>query len=402
MRRVVVTGLGVASAVGTGIAPFWTALAEGRCGIGPITNIATDRLGIKIAAEIKDFDPAAHFDAKRVGMLDRFAQLALVASRQAVAQSGLTFSDGLGERTATILGTGAGGTGSLDDSFKKFYGENSARVHPFTIPRMMNSAAASHVTMEHGLTGPAFSISSACSSASHAIGHAFQLVRAGLVDAAVTGGTEASLTPGAMKGWEAMRVLSSDGCRPFSKNRNGLVLGEGAAILVLESLEIAHARGANILAEILGVGMTADARDITTPDVTGASRAMVAALADARLNPEDVDYINAHGTGTAANDATETRAIHQAFGFHARRLAVSSSKSIFGHTLGAAGALEMVATIEAIRHSVIPPTLNYSEPDPDCDLDYVPNTARTGKIRVALSNTFAFGGLNATLVVAGI
>jgi nodulation protein E len=398
---VVITGRGVVCALGIGTETVWASLANGRCGIGTMVHVPTERLTVKIAGEVWGFDPAAHFDTKRIAMLDRVSQFAVVASREAVAQSGLDFTvNGIGERTATIIGTAVGGMNTVDESYRKLYGENGQRVHPFTIPRFMSNAPTSHITMEHGLTGPAYTIASACASATHAIGHAYQLVRGGVVDAAVTGGAEATLTVGTMKGWEAMRVMSADCCRPFSKNRNGMVLGEGAAVFVLESLESAHARGAEILAEIIGVGMTADARDITTPDVNGAARAMSAALADARLNPEDVQYINAHGTGTAANDATETQAIHQAFGFHARRLAVSSSKSMHGHALGAAGALELLATMEALRRGVVPPTINLSEPDPACDLDYVPNTARDQSIQVALSNSFAFGGLNGVLAVA--
>ena len=404
MKRVVITGQGVVSALGADVPTFWSAATAGQCGIAPITNIPTERLGIKIAGEVKGFDPAAHFDTKRVAMLDRIAQFGVVASRQAVAQSGLDFSvGGLAERTATIIGTGVGGWNTVDDSFRKLYSENGARVHPFTIPRLMINAATSHITMEHGLTGPAFTVASACASATHAIGHAYQLVRAGVVEVALTGGAEACITVGCLKGWESMRVMTADCCRPFSKNRNGMTLGEGAAVFVLESLDSAHARGADILAEVIGVGMSSDAKDITSPDVNGASRAIVAALADARLNPDDVQYINAHGTGTNANDQTETRAIHQAFGFHARRLAVSSTKSMLGHALGAAGALELLATVQTLRTQVLPPTINYAEPDPECDLDYVPNTARdlgsASPLTAALSNSFAFGGLNAVLAV---
>jgi len=402
LRRVVITGRGVVSAFGIGVEGFWAGLAKGRCAIGPIANFPTDRLTVKIAGEVPGFDPAAHFDTRRIGLMDRVSQFAVVASREAVAQSGLSFADDVGTRTATIIGTGVGGMIAVDDSYKKLYGENGQRVHPFTIPRFMANAPTSHITMEHGLTGPAYTIASACASATHAIGHAYQLVRAGVVEAAVTGGAESCITFGTMKGWEAMRVMSAECCRPFSRNRNGMVLGEGAAVFVLESLESAHARGADILAEVIGIGMSADARDITAPDVKGAARAISAALACARLNPEDVQYVNAHGTGTAANDATETRAIHQAFGFHARRLAVSSSKSMFGHALGAAGALELLATVEALRHGVVPPTVNFGDPDPECDLDYVPDTARDQNIRVALSNSFAFGGLTGVLAVAKI
>jgi nodulation protein E len=327
----------------------------------------------------------------------------VVASRQAVAGSGLDFAaNGLGERTATIIGTGVGGQGTLDDSYKRLYGDNAPRVHPFTIPRLMINAATSHITMEHGLNGPAYTIASACASATHAMGQAALMVRSGMVEVAITGGAEACLTVGCLKGWEAMRVTTSECCRPFSRNRNGMVLGEGAAVFVLESLDSARARGATILAEIAGVGMSADARDITAPDANGAARAIRAALADAGIAADAVDYVNAHGTGTAANDATETKALHLAFGAHARKLMVSSSKSMFGHALGAAGALELAATIETLRRGIVPPTINYAEPDPECDLDYVPNTARERPVRTAISNSFAFGGLNAVLAVRAL
>ncbi len=399
MNRVVITGLGVVSSIGTGMVEFGSALARGHCGIAPITNIPTDRLSIRIAGEIKDFNPAAHFDSRRIGLLDRVAQLAVVASREAVKESGLDFASGIGEHTATIIGTGVGGFNSLDEGYKKLYGENAARVHPFTIPRLMINAATSHITMEHGLTGPAFTIASACASATHAIGHAFQMVRAGMVEVAVTGGAESCISFGSIKGWEGMRVMTADCCRPFSKNRNGMVLGEGAGVLVLESLDHARTRGADILAELIGVGMSSDAKDITAPDVTGAARAITAALVNAGLNPDEIDYVNAHGTGTTANDATETKALHRAFGLHAKRLMISSSKSMLGHALGAAGALEILATVNALRSGIVPPTINYDEPDPECDLDYVPNIARERNINVAISNSFAFGGLNAVLVV---
>jgi len=400
VKRVVVTGLGVLSPIGQNRDLFWQSLKEGRCGIGPITNIAADKLNIRIAAEIKDFDPKAHFESKRIGVLDRVSQLGVVAAREALRDSGLDLTERLTEQTATIIGTGVGGMHTLDDSFQRIYGDQRAnRVHPFTIPRLMVNAATSHITMDLGLTGPAFSVASACASATHAIGQAFALVRAGMTPIALTGGTESCITFGTMRGWEAMRVMSADTCRPFSKGRSGMVLGEGAACLVLEERNHACARGARIYGELAGFGMTADARDITAPDVHGASRAIAAALSDAGLTPEDVDYVNAHGTGTAANDHTETLALHRVFGEHARRLQISSCKSMFGHALGAAGALEMVATALAIHHGVIPPTINFLDRDLACDLDYVPNETRQAAIGVALSNSFAFGGLNAVLAL---
>lgn len=397
VRRVVVTGLGVVSPIGIGADRYSESLFAGRCGIGPLSLVARDGLGIRLAGEVRDYDPAAHFDARRLGLLDRVSQFALVAARQAVAASGLRFEGELAPRTATILGTGVGGIGTLDEGFHRLYAEGAQRLHPFTIPRLMVSAPTAQVSMEFGLTGPSFTASSACASAAHAIGLAFQMVRGGLVDAAVTGGAEASLTFGALKGWEAMRIVSPDGCRPFCETRNGMVLGEGAAVLVLETLEAARARGADILGEVAGFGMSADAKDITAPDADGAARAMRAALADAGLPGDEVDYVNAHGTGTAANDATEARAIHAVFGDHARRLMVSSTKSMVGHSLGAAGALEAAATLLALRDQAVPPTVGVERPDPACALDVVPREARDARVGAALSNSFAFGGLNAAL-----
>ncbi|HLB80763.1 MAG TPA: beta-ketoacyl-[acyl-carrier-protein] synthase family protein, partial [Dongiaceae bacterium] len=343
--------------------------------------------------------PLAHFEEKRLVMLDRFTQFALIAAREAVAQSGLPRAGGLGEDSAAIIGTGVGGQTTVDDSYRRLYGERVARVHPFTVPRMMANAAASHVSMEFGITGPAFAVSSACASANHAIGLAFDMVRRGQMRAAIAGGSEACITVGSLKGWEALRVLATDTCRPFCRDRRGMVLGEGAGIFVLETLETARARGAPILAELAGFGMSADAADLVLPSEAGAARAIAGALKDAGLAPERIDYINAHGTGTAANDVTETRALRRVFGDHAGRLAVSSTKAVHGHALGAAGAIELVAAVRAITDGVVPPTANFTAPDPDCDLDYVPNEARERTVGAALSNSFAFGGLNAVLAL---
>lgn len=399
MNRVVITGLGVFNPAGKDIATFWETVRDGRSVIGPLTTIPTDELHVKIGAEITDFDPEAHFKPKQLALLDRFSQLALMAAREAIADAGVGFEGEAGERTACLIGSGVGGQRTLDESYYRIYAEGRKGLHPFTIPKMMLNAACSHITMENGITGPAYAIASACASATHAIGQAFHMVRSGIVDAAVTGGSESCIATGSMKGWEAIRVLARDTCRPFSKGRTGMVLGEGAAVVVLETLDHARARGAEIHAELAGFGMSADAMDITLPDANGAARAMRSAMAEARLEPGDIDYINAHGTGTAANDSTETRAIRMAFGDAADRLAVTSSKSVFGHALGGAGALELAATVMAIRHAVVPPTANFTEPDPECDLDYVPNEPREQPIRAALSNSFAFGGLNAVLAV---
>ncbi len=399
MNRVVVTGLGVCAAPGKNVAEFAAGIKSGESAIGPIRIIPSDGLITKIGAQVLDFDPTAHFAENKLALYDRCTQFALVAAREAIAQSGLQFRDGLGARTAAIIGSGVGGQSTLDDNYLRVYGQGAKRLHPFTIPKLMINAPCSHITMEHGITGPSFVVASACSSANHAIGVAFQMVRAGMVEAAVTGGTEAVFTFGTTKGWEALRVMAPDTCRPFSAGRKGMVLGEGAAVLVLEERERALARGAAILAEIIGFGATSDAGDIVLPAVEGAAGAMAACLKDAGIAPVAVDYINAHGTGTTANDATETKAIHMVFGAHAKRLAVSSTKSIHGHTLGAAGAIEAAATILAMRGGFIPPTANFLSPDPQCDLDYVPNEARSGRIDVAISNSFAFGGHNASIAM---
>ncbi|MGA8259614.1 MAG: beta-ketoacyl-[acyl-carrier-protein] synthase family protein [Arenicellales bacterium] len=400
MNRVVVTGLGVVSPIGNTTAAYWANVKQGTNGAGPITLVPTpERLIQKVAAEVKDFDPLRYFEERQISTLDRVTQFAVVAAREAIAQTELTFDKPLSERTATIIGTGAGGQTTQDDNFRRIYRENKTRVFPLTIPKAMANAPASQISMECGLRGPTFAVASACASGAHAVGLAFQMLRSGMVDCAVTGGAEACITFGTVRGWEAMRVMAPDACRPFSIGRQGLVLGEGAAILVLESLERARARGADILGEVVGFGMSANATDLTSPDLDGMARAVRGALADAQLDPRDIQYVNAHGTGTAANDVAENQVLHQVFGAHARNLVVSSTKSMIGHALGAAGALEIAATLLAVREDLAPPTIGYLGPDPACDLDYVPNEARAMAIDAALSNSFAFGGLNSVLVV---
>jgi len=400
VSRVVVTGLGAVTPLGHTVTSYWENLKAGVSGLGPVTLASMpEGLTQKVVAEVKDFDPLKHFPERQLSTLDRVSQFAVVAAREAIAQAGITFDMPLSVRTATIVGTGAGGMTTQDDSFRRIYLEKRSRVFPLTIPKLMANAPASQISMACGLRGPAFVVASACASATHAIGLAFHMVRAGSVDCAVTGGAEACITFGVLRGWEAMRVMSPDVCRPFSKDRMGLILGEGAAMMVLEPLERAQARGAEILGEIVGLGMSADAADLTAPDQGGMVRAMRAALDDAGLGPDDIQYVNAHGTGTAANDETETKALHEAFGPHAPKLAISSTKSMVGHALGGAGALELVATLMAMRESIVPPTIGYLEPDPACDLDYVPNTAREMPVEAAVSNSFAFGGLNAVLAM---
>ena len=397
MRRVAITGLGVISALGHNANDFWSALRAGRSGITPISGLDTARLRFHNGAEVADYDPNRHFAGEQADLLDRFAQFAVIAAREALADARVVFTPELRERSAIVTGACVGGQSSQDAGFVELYQRNRERVHPLTIPRTMANANASHISMEFGITGPAYTVSTACSSANHAIGQAFHMVRNGEAELAITGGSEAPFSLGILKAWEALRVISPDTCRPFSKNRSGMVLGEGGAMLVLEPWEAAQARGARVYAEIAGFGMSSDAGHITKPSVAGPVRAMRQALKDGGMVPEQIGYINAHGTGTSANDVTETGAIREVFEKHADRLAVSSTKSMHGHALGAAGALEAIATVLALRHGVLPPTANFTEPDPECNLDVLPNTARTVQVQGALSNSFAFGGLNAVL-----
>ncbi len=400
-RAIAITGMGAISAFGEGAETLWAALREGRGGIRPLRHERAADLHVRVAAQVPEsFDPAAHCSGRQLSMLDRTSQFALVAANEAIAQSGLDFAaSGLGLRTAVVVGTGVGGETTQDEQSRRLYAEHASRLHPLSIVRLMTNAPTSQISIAHGLRGPAFTVASACASSNHAIAQAAMMIRAGLVDVAVAGGTEACLSFGAMRAWEAMRVLADDTCRPFSANRRGLVLGEGAGVFVLESTAHARARGAQVLGVLAGVGMSADAGDIVAPDPAGSASAMARALADAGLSPTKIDYINAHGTGTPANDPAETIAIHRVFGTHAPRLAVSSTKSMHGHALGASGALELVAVLGAIRDGVVPPTANLDAPDPACDLDYVANTPRPLCVRAALSNAFAFGGLNAVLAV---
>ena len=396
-RRVAITGLGVVSAVGTGVDRFWSAMSEGRHGFGPIEAVDRSLMRFENGAETKEFRPLDHFEPKHADVMDRFAQFALVAARESVKFSGLEWSEALRDRTAVVTGSCLGGQTSEDRIFEVIYKEGHNRAHPLSVARVMANAATSHITIEFGLHGPAYTVSSACSSANHAIGQAFWLIRSGVADAAITGGSEAPFSLAHLKTWEAMRVVAPDVCRPFSKDRRGMILGEGAGMMVLESLDAAQSRGATILGEIVGFGMSSDASHLTMPSTEGAARAIRSALADANLAPEQVGYISAHGTGTKANDAMETRAIRSVFGSHADRLAISSTKSMHGHALGASGALEAVATVMALRQGLLPPTANYTETDPECDLDVIPNTARRADTEFALSNSFAFGGLNAVV-----
>ena len=404
-RRVVVTGIGVVSALGRDRKAFWDALAVGRSGIRPMTLVPEGTVRFPNGAEAADYRTGDFFEPKDASLLDRFAQFAAVAAREAVTDSGIEFTPALGEVAAIITGSCIGGQTTEDEGFHNLYALKNPRTHPLTIPKTMANAGASRISLEYGITGPVYTISTACSSANHAIGQAFWMVRSGAVEMAIAGGSESPFSTGLLKSWEAMRVVSPDTCRPFSRDRHGLILGEGAAMLVLEPLERAQARGARIWGEIAGFGMSSDAHHLTQPSALGAARAMRAALLDMPADmpvehaAQAIGYINAHGTGTPANDSTEIEAIRAVFGAHAEKLLISSTKSMHGHTLGAAGALEAAATLLTLHHGIIPPTANFTEPDPACDLDIVPNVPRHARVDCALSNSFAFGGLNAVLAL---
>jgi len=399
VKRVVITGAGTINALGHNVPQTLEAMREGRCGIGLLDFRDVDRLAIKIGGQVRDFNADSEFNRQQMSLYDRFTQFTLLAAKEAIGQSGLTFTGDLAATSGVVLGTAGGGVSTWDDNYRAVYEEGKNRVHPFVVPKLMNNAAASHVSMEFNLKGPSFTVSTACASSNHAMAQAFAMVRSGMSTAMVTGGSESMLCFGGVKAWEGLRVMSKDACRPFSANRNGMVQGEGAAIFVFEEHEHARARGADILAEVSGFAMTSDAADIVMPSKHGAGRAIAGALKDARINPEEVGYINAHGTGTAANDKTECAAVADVFGRYADDLMISSTKSMHGHLIGGTGAVELLAVIMALRDGVIAPTIGYEEPDPECALDVVPNTAREAEVDVALSNAFAFGGLNAVMAL---
>ena len=399
MFRVAITGAGTINPLGNDVPSTFAAMREGRCGIGPLDIRDVDRLAIQIGGQVKDYDETAHFNRQQIALYDRFTQFTLLAAREAIAQSGLSFSGDLSDRAGVVLGTSGGGLTTQDENYRAVYEEGKNRVHPFIVPKLMNNAAASHVSMEWNLRGPSFTVATACASSNHAMGQAFSMIRSGMARVMVTGGSEAMLCFGGIKAWEGLRVMSRDACRPFSATRNGMVQGEGAGIFVFEEYEHARRRGADILAEVIGFAMTSDASDIVMPSKQGAARTIAGAVKDAGIAREAVGYINAHGTGTAANDKTECAAVAQVFGAHADRLMMSSTKSMHGHLIGGTGAVELLACIMALRDGVVAPTIGYEEPDPECALDVVPNTAREAQVDVALSNAFAFGGLNAVLAL---
>ncbi len=399
MHRVVITGAGTINPLGGDVPSTLEAMREGRCGIGPLDIRDVDRLAIQIGGQVKGYDETAHFNRQQIALYDRFTQFTLIAAREALAQSGLTFSGELADRSGVVLGTSGGGLTTQDENYRAVYEEGKNRVHPLIVPKLMNNAAASHVSMKWNLRGPSFTVATACASSNHAMGQAFNMIRSGMAKVMVTGGSESMLCFGGIKAWEGLRVMSKDACRPFSATRNGMVQGEGAGVFVFEDFDHARARGADILCEVIGFAMTSDASDIVMPSKQGAARAIAGAIRDARISPGDVCYINAHGTGTAANDKTECAAVADVFGSHADRLMISSTKSMHGHLIGGTGAVELLACIMALRDGIVAPTIGYEEPDPECALDVVPNEAREAKVEVALSNAFAFGGLNAVMAL---
>ncbi|HKZ97384.1 MAG TPA: beta-ketoacyl-[acyl-carrier-protein] synthase family protein [Hyphomicrobiaceae bacterium] len=401
-RRVVVTGLGVVTPIGQTVAEFWAGMKAGKSGVSPLGGFPLDDLKILIAAQIKDFDPNArlkHFQRDKIVMhADRYSWFAAAAADEAVKQSGLPVPFEHPYRSACIIGSGAGGLTTYEKAYRNLFIENKRATHPLTLLRIIGSSASAHVGIEYGIKGPTFATCSACSTATHAIGIARDYIQQNIVDVAIAGASEAVINYGTMKAWQALHVLSPEGCFPFAKRRNGTVLSEGAGILVLEELEHAKRRGAKILAEIVGYGMTSDSKDMVNPDIEGPREAMRLALQDAKLPPMKVDYLNAHGTATTINDRNETNAIKDLFGKHAYNLAISSTKSMHGHPLGAGGGIEAAACIMAMQEGWVPPTIGLDEPDPECDLDYVPNVGRSMKVGYTMSNSFAFGGLNAVLV----
>ena len=397
-RRVVITGLGAVSGLGLNATTFWQELIAGQSAIKPL-KLPIENIKISLGALVPEFDPECHFSSDDLSLLDRYSLLAVIAAREAAHDAGLCSGEDSITRAAAIIGSGCGGKHTDEATYDRLYRQQRPRAHPLTIPKGMPSAAASMVSKHLGIKGPTFALASACASGSHAIIQGCTMIQSGMVDVALVGASDAPFTFGLLKSWEALRVATDDTCRPFCADRSGIVLGEGAGMVVLESEQHAKARGARIYAELAGCGMTSDAGHITRPDVTGISSAIINALNYAGIDPDEVDYVNAHGTATRANDVAETAAINQVFGDRAKKLAVSSTKSMHGHALGASSALELIASTLAIYHGIIPPTANFTVADEQCDLDYVPNIAREREIDVAISNSFAFGGLNSVIAI---
>ncbi len=399
MNRVVITGAGVVSSLGMDLTTNLNSLSEGKNGISPIDFLNAERLSVRIGGQIHNYNPNDHFSKQENSIYDKFTQFALIATKQAISSSGIEIKEKDSSKFGVILGTAGGGLQTQDENYRQVYEEGKNRVHPLIVPKLMNNAAASNVSIKFNTQGPCFTIASACSSSNHAMGQALNLIRSGVIKVAITGGSESMLCFGGIKAWEGLRIMSKDACRPFCKTRDGMVQGEGAAIFIFENYQNAKKRGANILAEVAGFSMTSDAKDIVNPSKKGAARAIFGALQDAKFNTEDVGYINAHGTGTLANDKTECAAIKEVFKNHTKELMISSTKSMHGHLIGGTGAVELLACLLALKKNIIAPTINYIKNDPDCDLDVVPNIAKQKNVNCVLSNSFAFGGLNAVLAL---
>ena len=399
MNRVVITGAGVVSSLGMDLTTNLNSLSEGKNGISPIDFLNAERLSVRIGGQMHNYNPNDHFSKQEKSIYDRFTQFALIATKQAISSSGIEIREKDSSKFGVILGTAGGGLQTQDENYRQVYEEGKNRVHPLIVPKLMNNAAASNVSIKFNAQGPCFTIASACSSSNHAMGLALNLIRSGVIKVAITGGSESMLCFGGIKAWEGLRIMSKDACRPFCQTRDGMVQGEGAAIYIFENYQYAKKRGANILAEVAGFSMTSDAKDIVNPSKKGAARAIFGALQDAKFNTEDVGYINAHGTGTLANDKTECAAIKEVFKNHTKELMISSTKSMHGHLIGGTGAVELLACLLALNNNVIAPTINYIKNDPDCNLDVVPNVARHKNVNCVLSNSFAFGGLNAVLAL---
>lgn len=406
MRRVVVTGVGVVSPLGCGNRKNWDSLVAGKSGIAEITRFDATDMPVRIAGEVKDFNPEDYIDKKEIKKMDLFIQYSLGAAHYAMEDAGLTIDESNAERVGVLVGAGLGGLPTIEKYHTALLEGGYKKISPFFIPMLIINLAPGHISIKYGAKGPNISSVSACATATHSIGDAYQIIRRGDADAMIAGGTESTVTPLGIGGFAVMKALSTNNddpqaaSRPFDKNRDGFVMGEGAGIVVLEEYESAKKRGAKIYAEVVGYGLTGDAYHLTAPAPggEGAARCMLMALKNAGLNPEDVDYINAHGTSTPMNDLYESMAINTVFGAHTKKLMVSSTKSMTGHALGAAGGLEAVFTLMSMDKGVVPPTINYNDPDPECNLDYVPNTARDAKVACAMSNNFGFGGTNATLL----
>lgn len=397
MRRVVITGQGTINSLGRNVPETLAGFREGRLGIGTLDFPNVERLSVKIGGQVRGFKAEDHFSRLEISLYDRFTQFALIAAHEAISQSGLNFNEELAERSGVVLGTAGGGLQTQDENYRAVYEAGKNRVHPFVVPRLMHNAAASHISMKYNLMGSVFTVATACASSNHAMGQAFNLVRSGQSTVMVTGGSESMLCFGGIKAWEGLRVMSNKACRPFSADRDGMVQGEGAAVFVFEDYEHARDRGAEILAEVAGFSMTSDASDIVMPSVEGAVRVIKGALQDAQLGSADIGYINAHKTGTRANDKAECAAVVDAFGADADNVLISSTKAMHGHLIGGTGAVELLACIMALREGVIAPTISCRKPDPECALDVVPNEPREACVTATLSNAFAFGGLNAVL-----